>query len=42
MKKLKVRAIVLGLILIAVGSVYWDYHVWSLKHPDAPVWTYFF
>ena len=42
MKKIKVIVFVLVMLLIAIGSVYWDYHVWSLKHPNAPLWTYFF
>ena len=40
--KIKVIVVVLAMLLIAAGSAYLDYHVWSLKHPNAPLWTYFF
>ena len=30
-----------GVALIVAAVVYFDYYVWELKHPDAPVWTYF-
>lgn len=32
-------AFIAALMIAAV--VYFDYYVWELKHPDAPVWTYF-
>ena len=42
MKKFKVIAIVLGMILIAAASAYFNYYVWCQKHPAAPFWTYLF
>jgi hypothetical protein len=31
---------ILGLTLLILGAIAFDYHVWSLKHPTAPAWTF--
>jgi hypothetical protein len=42
MSKIKIILVLMTMLLIAACAGYFDYHIWSLKHPDAPVWTYLF
>ena len=42
MSKIKIILVLMTMLLIAACAGYFDYHVWSLKHPDAPFWTYLF
>lgn len=41
MRRLVNILVAFGVALIVAAAVYFDYYVWGLKHPDAPVWTYF-
>lgn len=44
-RKIAAHAKLIGITLFVVGTIagfaLLDYWVWSLQHPDAPVWTYF-
>jgi hypothetical protein len=42
MKNLKLIAMMLLVVSAVCGLVAFDFYVWRLKHPDAPMWTYFF
>jgi sensor domain CHASE-containing protein len=41
MKKIKV-IILATLAALAAVSVWTDYSIWRLQHPEAPTWTYLF
>jgi Flp pilus assembly protein CpaB len=41
MKKIKTIVLV-ALLAVAALSVWVDYSLWRLQHPQAPAWTYLF